>query len=58
MSVITIGELELGVLAAADEAVLARRADTLALQIARPLATGALEWPAAGGEPHHPGGAP
>lgn len=28
---ITIGELELGVLAAVDEAVLARRADTLAL---------------------------
>jgi predicted nucleic acid-binding protein len=31
VSVITIGELELGVLAAGDEAVLARRADTLAL---------------------------
>lgn len=31
VSVITIGELELGVLAAVDEAVLARRADTLAL---------------------------
>ena len=31
VSVITIGELELGVLAASDEAVLARRADTLAL---------------------------
>jgi predicted nucleic acid-binding protein len=31
VSVITIGELELGVLAADDEAVLARRADTLAL---------------------------
>jgi len=31
VSVITIGELELGMLAAVDEAVLARRADTLAL---------------------------
>lgn len=31
ISVVTIGELELGVLAAADEAVLARRAETLAL---------------------------
>lgn len=31
VSVITIGELELGVLAAVDEASLARRADTLAL---------------------------
>lgn len=31
VSVITIGELELGVLAAVDEAALARRADTLAL---------------------------
>ncbi len=31
VSVITIGELELGVLAAIDEDVLARRADTLAL---------------------------
>ncbi len=31
VSVITIGELELGVLAAIDENVLARRADTLAL---------------------------
>ena len=31
VSVITLGELELGVLAAADETVLARRADTLAL---------------------------
>jgi predicted nucleic acid-binding protein len=31
VSVITIGELELGVLAAVDEEVLARRADTLAL---------------------------
>ncbi len=31
VSVITIGELELGVLAATDEDVLARRADTLAL---------------------------
>jgi predicted nucleic acid-binding protein len=31
VSVVTIGELELGVLAAADEEVLARRADTLAL---------------------------
>lgn len=31
MSVVTIGELELGVLAADDDAVLARRADTLAL---------------------------
>lgn len=31
VSVITIGELELGVLAAADDGVLARRADTLAL---------------------------
>lgn len=31
VSVITIGELELGVLAAVDEDVLARRADTLAL---------------------------
>jgi predicted nucleic acid-binding protein len=31
VSVITLGELELGVLAAVDEAVLARRADTLAL---------------------------
>ena len=31
VSVVTIGELELGVLAAADEDVLARRADTLAL---------------------------
>jgi predicted nucleic acid-binding protein len=31
VSVITIGELELGVLAAADDAVLTRRADTLAL---------------------------
>jgi hypothetical protein len=31
VSVVTIGELELGVLAAVDEEVLARRADTLAL---------------------------
>ncbi|MDQ3422756.1 MAG: PIN domain-containing protein [Actinomycetota bacterium] len=31
VSVVTIGELELGVLAATDEDVLARRADTLAL---------------------------
>lgn len=31
VSVVTIGELELGVLAAVDEDVLARRADTLAL---------------------------
>jgi len=31
VSVVTIGELELGVLAAIDEDVLARRADTLAL---------------------------
>jgi predicted nucleic acid-binding protein len=31
VSVITIGELELGVLAAADDAARARRADTLAL---------------------------
>ena len=31
VSVVTIGELELGVLAATDEEVLARRADTLAL---------------------------
>lgn len=31
VSVVTIGELELGVLAATDENVLARRADTLAL---------------------------
>lgn len=31
VSVVTIGELELGVLAAGDEDVLARRADTLAL---------------------------
>ncbi|MDQ3702086.1 MAG: PIN domain-containing protein [Chloroflexota bacterium] len=31
VSVITIGELELGVLAATDDDVLARRADTLAL---------------------------
>ncbi|HYN29907.1 MAG TPA: PIN domain-containing protein [Dermatophilaceae bacterium] len=31
ISVITLGELELGVLAAADDEVLARRADTLAL---------------------------
>lgn len=31
MSVVTLGELELGVLAATDEDVLARRADTLAL---------------------------
>ena len=31
ISVVTIGELELGVLAATDEDVLARRADTLAL---------------------------
>lgn len=31
VSVITIGELELGMLAAADDAILARRADTLAL---------------------------
>lgn len=31
ISVVTIGELELGVLAAIDEEVLARRADTLAL---------------------------
>lgn len=31
VSVITIGELELGMLAATDGAVLARRADTLAL---------------------------
>lgn len=31
VSVVTIGELELGVLAAHDEDVLARRADTLAL---------------------------
>ncbi|MGR7024670.1 PIN domain-containing protein [Geodermatophilus sp. URMC 62] len=31
VSVVTIGELELGVLAAVDETVLARRADTLAL---------------------------
>lgn len=31
VSVVTIGELELGVLAADDEDVLARRADTLAL---------------------------
>lgn len=31
VSVVTIGELELGVLAAADSDVLARRADTLAL---------------------------
>lgn len=31
VSVVTIGELELGVLAAGDEEVLARRADTLAL---------------------------
>jgi predicted nucleic acid-binding protein len=31
VSVVTIGELELGVLAATDDVVLARRADTLAL---------------------------
>jgi len=31
VSVVTIGELELGVLAAIDEDILARRADTLAL---------------------------
>ncbi|WP_280660872.1 PIN domain-containing protein [Geodermatophilus sp. DF01_2] len=31
VSVVTIGELELGVLAAVDETILARRADTLAL---------------------------
>lgn len=31
VSVVTIGELELGVLAAVDETTLARRADTLAL---------------------------
>lgn len=31
VSVVTIGELQLGVLAATDDAVLARRADTLAL---------------------------
>jgi predicted nucleic acid-binding protein len=31
VSVVTIGELELGVLAAVDDTVLARRADTLAL---------------------------
>lgn len=31
VSVVTIGELELGVLAAVDEDILARRADTLAL---------------------------
>ncbi len=31
VSVVTIGELELGVLAATDEDILARRADTLAL---------------------------
>ena len=31
VSVVTLGELELGVLAADDEGVLARRADTLAL---------------------------
>lgn len=31
VSVVTLGELELGVLAAADEDVLARRAETLAL---------------------------
>lgn len=37
VSVMTIGELELGVLAALDEDVLARRADTLAL--ARHVAT-------------------
>ena len=41
VSVVTIGELELGVLAAVDDATLARRADTLALaRESDPLAIG------------------